>query len=112
MHFRKTKPQNYLILQSFAVLEDSFLLNKVFRYDIKGKKMLQTLNKFFVADTGFLLAILGRNAQINRGHLLENLVFIELKCRYKEIYIGKFCKQNVILCVKTTKDLSPIIKFH
>ena len=92
--------ENYL-----SVLEDSFLLNKVFRFDIRGKKMLQTLNKFYVADTGVLLAILGRNAQINRGHLLENLVFIELKRRYKEIYIGKVLQTECDFVCKDDKGL-------
>ena len=92
--------ENYL-----SVLEDSFLLDKVFRYDIRGKKMLQTFNKFYVADTGFLLAILGRNAQINRGYLLENLVFIELKRRYKEIYIGKVLKTECDFICKDDKGL-------
>ena len=92
--------ENYL-----SVLEDSFLLNKVFRYDIRGKKMLQTLNKFYVADTGFLLAILGRNAQINRGHLLENLVFIELKRRYKDVYIGKILQTECDFVCKDDKGL-------
>jgi predicted AAA+ superfamily ATPase len=90
--------ENYL-----SVLEDSFLLYLVFRYDIRGKKLLQTLNKFYVADTGFLLAILGRNAQINRGHLLENLVFIELKRRFKEIYIGKVLQAECDFICKDDK---------
>ena len=96
------KINNETVEKYLSVLEDSFLLNKVLRYDIKGKKMLQTLNKFYIADTGLLHAILGRNAQMNRGHLLENLVFTELKRRYEEIYIGKVlgtecdfvCKDN------------------
>ena len=96
--------ENYL-----SVLEDSFLLNKVYRYDIRGKKMLQTLNKFYVADTGLLLAILGRNAQINRGYLLENLVFIELKRRYKEIYIGKVLQ---IECDFVCKDDKGLIAYY
>ena len=90
--------ENYL-----SVLEDSFLLNKVFRFDIRGKKMLQTLNKFYLADTGVLLAILGRNAQINRGQLLENLIFIELKRRYKEIYIGKVLQTECDFVCKDEK---------
>ena len=90
--------ENYL-----SVLEDGFLLNKIFRYDIRGKKMLQTLNKFYVADTGLLLAILGRNTQINRGHLLENIVFVELKRRYKEIHIGKVLQTECDFICKDDK---------
>jgi predicted AAA+ superfamily ATPase len=92
--------ENYLL-----VLEDSFLLNKVLRYDVRGKKILQTLNKFYVADIGVLLAILGRNAQINRGYLLENLVFIELKRRFKEIYIGKVLQTECDFVCKDDKGL-------
>ena len=99
------KIDNETIENYLSVLEDSFLLNKVLRYDIRGKKMLQTLNKFYVADTGILLAILGRNAQINRGHLLENLVFIELKRRYKEIYIGKVLQTECDFICKDDKGL-------
>ena len=96
--------ENYL-----SVMEDSFLFNKVFRYNIRGKKMLQTRNKFYVADTGFLLVILGRNAQINRGHLLENHVFIELKRRYKEIFIGKVLQTE---CDSVCKDDKGLITYY
>ena len=99
------KTNNETVENYLSVLEDSFLLNKVFRYDIRGKKMLQTLNKFYVADTGFLLAVLGRNAQINRGHLLENLVFIELKRRYKDIFIGKVLQTECDFVCKDDKGL-------
>ena len=99
------KTNNETVENYLSVLEDSFLLNKVFRYDIRGKKMLQTLNKFYVADTGFLLAVLGRNAQINRGHLLENLVFIELKRRYKDIFIGKVLQTECDFVCKDEKGL-------
>jgi len=99
------KINNETIENYLSVLEDSFLLNKVLRYDIRGKKMLQTLNKLYMADTGLLLAILGRNAQINRGHLLENLVFIELKRRYKQIYIGKVLQTECDFICKDDKGL-------
>jgi predicted AAA+ superfamily ATPase len=92
--------ENYL-----KVLEDAFMINKVNRYDVRGKKMLQTLNKYYFADTGLQLALLGRNAQINRGHLLENLVYIELKRRYKEIYIGKVLNTECDFVCKDDKGL-------
>jgi len=76
--------ENYLL-----ALQNSFLLYKTFRYDIKGKKMLQTLNKFYCVDIGFISALLGRETNINRGHLLENIVYLELLRRYKTVFIGK-----------------------
>ena len=82
--------ENYL-----SVLQNSFLLYKAFRYDIKGKKLLQTLNKFYCVDVGFVSALLGRESNVNRGHLLENLVFLELLRRYKTVNIGKAGEKEV-----------------
>lgn len=76
-------------------LTDSFILYKAWRYDIKGKKILQTINKFYTVDIGIISAILGRNAHINRGHLLENLVYLELLRRYKSVFIGKNAEKEV-----------------
>jgi predicted AAA+ superfamily ATPase len=99
------KIDNQTVENYLSVMEDSFLLKKVYRFDIRGKKLLQTLNKFYVADTGLLLAILGRNAQINRGHILENLVFNELRRRYREIHIGKVLQTECDFICKNDKGL-------
>ncbi|MFT3903851.1 MAG: ATP-binding protein [Niabella sp.] len=76
-------------------LTDSFILYKAQRYDIKGKKLLQTINKFYTVDIGIITAILGRNSSINRGHLLENVVYLELLRRYKTVFIGKNSEKEV-----------------
>jgi predicted AAA+ superfamily ATPase len=86
----KQTVENYL-----QYLADGFLLTDVRRYDIKGKKLLQTLGKYYVADTGLLLAVLGRHAQVNRGHLLENLIYLELARRYKNVFVGKAAAAEV-----------------
>jgi predicted AAA+ superfamily ATPase len=82
--------ENYL-----SALQESFLLYKTFRYDIKGKKLLQTLNKFYCVDIGFVSALLGREASVNRGRLLENIVYLELLRRYKTLFIGKTGEKEV-----------------
>lgn len=83
---KKTNPvtvDNYI-----RYLIDSYIIYKIKRYDIKGKEFLKTQGKFYIADIGLRNAVLGlRN--IDQGHILENLVFLELKRRGYELAIGK-----------------------
>jgi predicted AAA+ superfamily ATPase len=96
------KIDNETVKNYLDVLCDAFLFHKVQRYDIKGKKLLQTLNKYYTADAGFVSALLGKSAKVDRGHLLENIIFIELQRRYTEIYIGKNAETEVDFLVKDT----------
>jgi len=58
------------------------------RYDIKGKKLLKTLNKYYIVDTGLRYALLGER-QIDTGRMLENIVYLELLRRNRKVYVGK-----------------------
>ncbi len=70
-------------------LENTFVIYRVPRYDIKGKRFLEVREKYFTADIGLRHAILGyRKNDINQ--LMENIIFIELKKRNYKIYIGQF----------------------
>ena len=74
---------NYL-----SMLEKSFIMYKADRTDIKSKALLKTLGKYYISDTGIRNIILGfRN--INEGHLLENVVYLELLRRGFKVSIGK-----------------------
>ena len=74
---------NYL-----SMLLKSFIIYKADRTDIKSKSLLKTLGKYYVCDTGIRNIILGfRN--INEGHLLENIVYLELLRRGYRVNIGK-----------------------
>ncbi|HOV12956.1 MAG TPA: ATP-binding protein [Spirochaetota bacterium] len=69
-------------------LETAFFINKVERYDILGKKLLETHEKYYLTDIGLRNAMLGfRENDINA--YLENIVYLELKKRDYDIYIGK-----------------------
>lgn len=67
---------------------ESFFLYKASRYDIKGKQYLKTGEKFYVSDLGLRYFILGRKVG-DFGHVLENIVYLELLRRGYEVFIGK-----------------------
>ena len=69
-------------------LEGAFILYRTPRYDIKGKEILKTQEKFYLSDVGLLYATMGfRDTKING--ILENIVFLELKRRDYKVYVGK-----------------------
>ena len=72
-------------LEGFA---ESYFLYKITRYDIKRKQYLRFSQKYYVADLGLRYFILGRKLG-DYGHVLENVVYLELLRRGYEVYIGK-----------------------
>lgn len=72
-------------------LMDSYLVYKCDRYDIKGKKYLDSSSKFYVADIGLRNAILGSSDR-DLGHILENIVYLELLRRGYSVSVGKITK--------------------
>jgi len=69
-------------------LESAFLIHKVSRWDIKGKRVLETLEKYYFEDFGIKNALLGYSEDSISG-LLENAVYLELRRRGYEVYIGQ-----------------------
>lgn len=68
--------------------ENAHVLYQADRYDVKGKKILKTLNKFYLVDMGIRQHLLG-NKDKDDGHILENIVYLELLRRGYTVYVGK-----------------------
>lgn len=73
---------------------ESFFLYKASRYDIKGREYLKTQGKYYVSDLGFRYFMLGRKIG-DFGHILENVVYLELLRRGYDVYIGKIDEYEV-----------------
>lgn len=74
-------------------LLDSYLMYKCDRYDIKGKQILDGNAKYYVADAGLRAALLGHE-DMDQGHILENVVYLELLRRGYKVSVGKINKGN------------------
>ena len=73
---------------------ESFFLYRATRYDIKGKQYLKTGEKYYVSDLGLRYFILGRKLG-DRGHILENVVYLELLRRGYDVYVGRVDEYEV-----------------
>ena len=82
-------------------LTKSFLLYQVDRYDVKGKKLLQRYSKYYLVDIGLRQMILGRTMSGDRGHILENIIFLELLRRNRHVWIGKNNDTEIDFVVQT-----------
>ena len=83
-----------------AMLENAYIFYGVSRYDIKGKQLLKTLGKHYIVDIGFRNMLLGfRDA--DRGHILENVIYLELLRRQYRVSVGKVGEMEVDFVAET-----------
>lgn len=82
------KVSNHTIENYLEGVTDSLLMYRVSRYDIKGKEYLRLQDKYYLADIGLRYYLLGRQ-NVDQGHILENVVYLELRRREYAVYIGK-----------------------
>jgi len=85
-------------------LTDSFIFYKVDRYDIRGKQYLKSLGKYYIVDTG-IRNLLMAGSSSDLGHLLENVVFLELVRRGYKVNIGKLDEKEVDFVAVGADDL-------
>ena len=86
-----------------SMLRNAFVFFSAGRYDVKGKQLLKTLGKNYIIDMGFRNMLLGyRDA--DRGHIIENIVFLELLRRDYRVYIGKVGETEVDFVAEKPND--------
>lgn len=80
---------NHTVENHLSAFIDSFLIYKVERFDVKGKNLLVRDYKYYVVDQGLKSYLLGKKADSDMGHILENIVYLELLRREYKVYVGK-----------------------
>ncbi len=81
-------------------LVESFVFYRVNRFDIKGKKQLATLEKYYIVDMGLLNVLIGRERTADKGHILENIVYLELLRRGYKIWTGTLRNSEIDFTLK------------
>lgn len=107
---QKRKIDNKTVTRYIDSLVEAYLFYKVNRYDIKGKQHLATLEKYYLVDLGFRNALLGKELPSDAGHLLENVVYLELKRRNCQIWIGKTNRLEVDFVVRDNEGFTKYIQ--
>lgn len=85
-----------------SMLENAFIIYRANRYDVKGKEVLKSLEKYYLADTGLKNTVVGYTLE-NYGHSIENVVYLELLRRGYTVYVGK-CDSKEIDFVAINKE--------
>lgn len=80
---------NHTVENYITAFLESFLIYKAERFDVKGKNLLARDYKYYVVDTGLRSYLLGKKADSDMGHILENIVYLELLRRGYKVYVGK-----------------------
>ena len=96
------KSDSKTIEKYITSLEDSFIVYKASRYNIKGKEYLKSLEKYYVSDIGLRNFMLGKKA-MDVGHILENIVYLELIRRGYEVYVGKVDDMEIDFVAQNTQ---------
>jgi predicted AAA+ superfamily ATPase len=79
----------------------SFVFYKVNRFDLKGRKQLATQEKYYLVDAGLLNVLVGKERTTDRGHILENIIYLELLRRGNKIWTGTGRNNEVDFVCKT-----------
>ncbi|MFN5093793.1 MAG: ATP-binding protein [Bacteroidota bacterium] len=106
----KKKIDNKTVSKYIDTLVESYLFYKVNRYDVKGKQHLITQEKYYLVDLGFRTALLGKELTSDAGHLLENIIYLELIRRNNQVWIGKVNNLEVDFIVRNKDGLTQYIQ--
>lgn len=106
----KKKIDNKTVSRYIDTLVESYLFYKVNRYDIKGKQHLVTQEKYYLVDLGFRTALIGKELTSDAGHLLENVIYLELMRRNNQVWIGKANNLEVDFIVRNKEGYTQYIQ--
>ena len=110
---RKGKPSTHTVQSYVNTLTESYFFYEIKRFDIKGREILRTLGKYYIVDTGLRTYLLGSRDR-DRGHILENVIYLELLRRGYDLAVGKVdntevdfiaTKYNEKLYIQVTESL-------
>jgi len=104
------KIDNKTVSKYINTLVESYLFYKVNRFDIKGKQHLATQEKYYLVDLGLRYALLGKELKADAGHLLENVIYLELLRRNYQIWIGKTDNLEVDFVVRNKDGYTQYIQ--
>ena len=99
-HGRKIDPKT--VEKYLEALTESYIIYQAKRYNIKGKQYLKTLEKYYVVDIGLRYMLLG-SRQMDAGHILENVIYLELLRRGYRVYVGKMDSLEVDFVAQNSK---------
>lgn len=94
---------NTTVERYLEYLTASFVFYKVNRFDLKGRKQLATQEKYYLVDAGLLNVLTGKERTTDRGHVLENIVYLELLRRGNKIWTGTARNAEVDFVCRTPK---------
>jgi len=94
---------NTTVEKYLEYLVTSFVFYKANRFDLKGRKQLATQEKYYLVDAGLLNVLVGKDRTTDRGHILENIVFLELMRRGNKIWTGTSRNSEVDFVCKTPR---------
>lgn len=106
---------NETVYNYLSKLEGAYILHRCSRFDIQGKEILKTQEKFYLSDPALRYSVLGYSANIAAA-MLENIVYLELLRRRYEVYVGKLdnaeidfiaFKQENKLYIQVTQEIGP-----
>ncbi len=114
INFLKNAGREVSTLTIYSYLDalcKAFLIRKVYRYDIHGKAVLKTLNKYYVTDLG-IAQIKNNKTEIDKSYALENIVYNELLIKGYDVYTGKTKRGEVdFVATKTDKKIYVQVAF-
>ncbi len=97
---------NHTVENYITAFLESFLIYKTERFDVKGKNLLARDYKYYAVDTGLRSYLLGKKADKDMGHILENIVYLELLRRGYKVYVGKVDDLEIDFVAENRKGLN------